>query len=267
MKRESGYLLPYETITYPPTRTRNRRIDDTPYTQAMETTSMEMTSMKSRQLQSSQKEAMKKIMEFSGESNELDVNEWLSNLTNLFSLMKLQDAAKILETMGKLTGPALQWYQENLTSFAKWEDTERSLKDRFKEFSSDSQALQEFITEHQVITVLQTDVKNSLKEHLIRKEKDIKKPEDWLQVAKEEEYVQKRIQQQRHGFYSEPTTQPFFEPLLPTTTIQIKPSRNIYPQKLISVNQQQYQQGYKSSDNTEHTRIKMTILIFQILIE
>ncbi|CAF4160684.1 unnamed protein product, partial [Adineta steineri] len=64
-----------------------------------------------RQLHSSQKEAMKKIMEFSGESNELDIDEWLTDLTNLFGLMKLKDETKILETMGKLTGSALRWYQ------------------------------------------------------------------------------------------------------------------------------------------------------------
>lgn len=34
------------------------------------------------------------------------------------------------------------------------------------------------ITERQVITVLQTGVKNSLKEYLIRIEKDIHQPED-----------------------------------------------------------------------------------------
>ena len=134
---------------------------------------------------------------------------------------------------------------------------ERALKDRFKEFASESQVLQEFfqiqqedhqsvtsfyetvirkyrkvkefITEQQVITVLQTGVKKSLKEYLIRKEKDIKKPEAWLQVAKEEEYVQKRIQQQINGFYPETANQVFFEPLLATATIQAKPSRNTQP--------------------------------------
>ena len=46
--------------------------------------------------------------------------------------------------MGKLTGSALRWYQENLRSFTKWEDTEKALPDRFKEFTSDSQIMQEF---------------------------------------------------------------------------------------------------------------------------
>ena len=79
--------------------------------------------MESRQLQSSQKEAMKKLMEFSGESADFDIDEWLFDLTNLFSLMKLKDETKILETMGKLTGPALRWYQENLKSFTNWSVT------------------------------------------------------------------------------------------------------------------------------------------------
>jgi hypothetical protein len=78
---------------------------------------MGTTSMETRQLHSSQKEALKKILEFSGESNELDIDEWLFDLTNLFLLMKLKDEIKIFETMGKLTGPALRWYQENLKSF------------------------------------------------------------------------------------------------------------------------------------------------------
>jgi hypothetical protein len=213
---------------------------------------MEINSMETRQLHSSQKEAMKKIMEFSGESTELNIDEWLFDLTNLFSLMKLKDDTKILETMGKLTGPALRWYQENLKSFNNWDDAEKALRDRFTEFTSDSQLMQEFfqieqeenqsvtsfyenvirkyrktrkfITEQQVITVLQTGVKNSLKEHLIRNEKDIKIPDEWLQFAREEEYIQKRIQQQRKGFYSETTNQPFFDHILPTATIQPRPS-------------------------------------------
>ena len=49
-------------------------------------------------------------------------------------------------------------------------------------------------------------MKNSLKEHLIRNEKDITKPDEWLQYAREEEYIQKRIQQQRNAFYPETTT-------------------------------------------------------------
>ena len=65
--------------------------------QEIEMTSIEMTSMEARQLHSSQKEAMKKIIEFSGEANDLDIDEWLYDLTNLFSLMKLKDETKILE--------------------------------------------------------------------------------------------------------------------------------------------------------------------------
>ncbi len=76
--------------------------------------SIEMTSVKTRQLHSSQKEALKKIVDFSGESIELDIDEWLFDLTNIFSLMKLNDETKILETMGKLTGLTLQWHQGNL---------------------------------------------------------------------------------------------------------------------------------------------------------
>jgi hypothetical protein len=103
----------------------------------------EMNLMTTRQLHSSQKEALKKITEFSGESNELDVDQWLFDLTNLFTIMQLNDGTKILETMGKLTGPALRWYQENLTSFVDWADAEKAMKDRFKEYTSDSQLIQE----------------------------------------------------------------------------------------------------------------------------
>ncbi|CAF3091095.1 unnamed protein product, partial [Rotaria socialis] len=212
---------------------------------------IETDSMGTRQLHSSQKEAMKKIIEFSGEFNETDIDEWLFDLNNLFSLMKLKDETKILETMGKLTGPALRWYQENLRSFTKWDDAEKALRDRFKEFTSGSQLMQEFfqlyqnenqsitsfyenvirkyrkarqfITEQQVITVLQSGVKISLKEYLIRNEKDIRKPEEWLQIAREEEYIQNRIQQQRNNFYYETKKQPFFESTLPSATIQSRP--------------------------------------------
>jgi hypothetical protein len=47
--------------------------------------------METLQLHSEQKEAMKKIPEFSGEDNELDIDEWLFDLKNLFSLMKLKE--------------------------------------------------------------------------------------------------------------------------------------------------------------------------------
>lgn len=209
---------------------------------------MEMNSMETRQLHSSQKEAMKKISEFSGESSELDIEEWLYDLTNLFSLMKLKDEARILETMGKLTGPALRWYQENLKSFTNWSEAETALRNRFQEFSSNSQLMQDFfslrqeesqsviafyenvirqhrksrhcITEQQVITVLQTGVKDSLKEHLIRNEQEINKPEEWLKYAREEEYIQKRIQQRRSNSHTELKDKPFFQPMLSTVTTQ-----------------------------------------------
>jgi len=226
-----------------------------------------------RQLHSSQQEAMKKIIEFSGESHELDIDEWLYDLTNLFSLMKLKDETKILETMGKLTGSALRWYQENLTSFDDWESAESALRNRFQEFTSNSQIMEEFfqlkqeenqsitsfyenvirkyrkakrfITEQQVITVLQTGVKNSLKEHLIRLEKDITKPEEWLRMAKEEEYIQKRIYQQRHAIHQETASRPFFESMLPTATIQHK-SSNITPNHY---HKQQHQQAHTVGSN------------------
>ena len=78
----------------------------------------------------------------------------------------------------------------------------------------------QFITEQQLITVLQTGVQYSLKEHLIRNEKDIKRPEEWLRYVREEEYIQKRIEQQRNNCYYEIENQPFFEPILPTATIK-----------------------------------------------
>ena len=54
----------------------------------------ETTSIESRQPHSSHKEAMKKLLEFSGDSNDLDIDEWLFDLTNLFSVMKLKDETK-----------------------------------------------------------------------------------------------------------------------------------------------------------------------------
>ena len=212
------------------------------------TQEMETTPMETRQLHSSQKEAIKKIAEFSGEANELDIDEWLYDLTNLFSVMKLKDEARILETMGKLTGPALRWYQENLKSFTSWNEAETALRDRFQEFTSNSQLMQEFfnirqeenqsviafyenairqyrksrqcITEQQVITVLQTGVKDSLKEYLIRNEQEINKPEIWLKYAREEECIQKRIHQQRNNLHPEIKEKPFFQPMLSTVTTQ-----------------------------------------------
>ena len=56
--------------------------------------SMETPSMESRQPHSSHKEAMKKLLEFSGDSDDLDIDEWLFDLTNLFSVMKLKDETK-----------------------------------------------------------------------------------------------------------------------------------------------------------------------------
>jgi len=250
-----------------------------------EVQTIETTSMESRQLHSSQKEAMKKMAEFSGENNEPDIDEWLFDLTNLFSFMKLNDETKILETMGKLTGPALKWYQENLRSFGKWENAEKALRERFTEFTSDGELMQEFfqiqqeenqsitsfyenvirkyrkakkfITEQQLITVLQTGVKNSLKEYLIRNEKDIEKPDDWLQLAREEEYVRKRIQQQRNGFYAEPTQQPFFAPPLPTLTIQPK-SMNRPPTQSTHETRYDGQRQQNRQIKPEYTRTQLT---------
>ncbi|CAF5041278.1 unnamed protein product, partial [Rotaria sp. Silwood1] len=132
---------------------------------------------------------------------------------------KLKGETRILETMGTLTGSALRWkYRKS----------------------------RQFITEQQVITVLQNGVKNSLKEHLIRNEKEIKKPEEWLQFAREEEYIQKRIQQKINAPHHEPKNPPFFERALPTATI--KPtSTNIHSSNQQSFTsrhdyEQQYQQ-------------------------
>ena len=215
---------------------------------------IEKTSMESRQLHSSQKEAMKKIPEFSGEENELDIDEWLFDLTNLFQLMKLNDETKILETMGKLTGPALRWYQQHLHTFTTWKQTEQALQERFREHILDSQLMKEFfqlhqeehqsiisfyemvirkhrkasqfITERQLITVLQNGVKNALKEHLIRKEKEIHSPERWLELAREEEYIQKRVQQRL-----EETTHDAFQTRLPIATINTQPVKPQHQQE------------------------------------
>ncbi len=254
--------------------------------QTTENTSIEMTSMAARQLHSSQKEALKKITEFSGESNEFDIEEWLFDLNNLFSLMKLTDGTRILEAMGKLSGPALRWYQENLISFNNWENAEQALRDRFKVFTSNSQLLQElfqiqqeenqsvtsfyenvirkyrkakkFITEQQVITVLQSGVNNSLKEYLIRNENHITKLDEWLEMAKEEEYIQKRIQQQCKDSGSESTKQVFFQPTLSTATIQRKPIRpqsdNHHTRTVDYSNQVQRRPSYNNEYNRNHQK-------------
>lgn len=215
------------------------------------TNPMQLSSMESRQLHSGQQEAFKKIPEFSGEDNEQDIEEWLFHLTNLFSLMRLNDETKVPETMGKLTGPALKWYQQHLPEFGDWKEVEEALQERFKEPTSDSQLVREFlqlyqeesqsiisfyeivvrkyrrirkfITEQQVITVLQNGVKNSLKEYLIRKEKEISSLEEWLRLAREEEYIQKRLQQ-----HSEDSARVKPEPIFPTATINTRPMRPNY---------------------------------------
>lgn len=251
-----------------------------------EISSTENTSMESRQLHSSRKEAMKKILEFSGEDNELDIDEWLFDLTNLFSLMKLKDETKILETMGKLTGPALRWYQENLRSFTEWNDAEKALKDRFKTFTSGSQMMQEFfqiqqeenqsitsfyetvmrkyrkakkfITEQQVITVLQNGVKKSLKEHLIRNEEDIHKPDEWLHVARQEEHIQKRLQQQHDGGHAEETQQPLFEPMLPTATINSRSFNGRPPHQRLFTSYNHHKQQHQQRQPLQNNYSKMT---------
>jgi hypothetical protein len=298
VRKTSTALVPYEVITNSPTRHRKKNKSTLDPTKADQTDlnnaptsseesneiqidqhlhkaaslrEAEMDSMEIRQLHSSQKEAMKKMSEFSGESTNIGIDEWLFDLTNLFSLMKLKDETRILETMGKLTGPALKWYQENLRSFNSWDDTEKALKNRFREFTSSSQLIQEFfqmqqeenqtvtsfydnvirkykkakelITEQQVVIVLQTGVKQSLKEQLIRKEKDMDKPEKWLHLAQEEEYVQKQVQQ-RNGSYYGTTTKPFFEPMMATTVQRFpssaQPSNQYVPMSYNSNRQQQW---------------------------
>ncbi|CAF2070203.1 unnamed protein product, partial [Rotaria magnacalcarata] len=81
----------------------------------------------------------------------------------------------------------------------------------------------------------------------------ITKPDEWLQYARQEEYIQKRIQQQRNNFYSETTNQPFFQPMLQTATIQSR-SLNAKPlgQQQITPHhyyQQQHQHISKFNNN------------------
>jgi len=259
-----------------PIATTHAPLTDETKIQATQVTSMEMSSMESRQLHSSQQEAMKKIPEFSGEPNEFDINEWLFDLTNLFTKMKLEDETKIFETMAKLAGPALRWYQENLGSFTNWEDAQKGLRDRFKEFKSYNQLMQEFfqiyqeenqsvtsfyeyvmrkyrkakefITEQQVITVLQVGVKHSLHEYLIRNEQNITKPEEWLQLAREEEHIQKRIQQQYQNFCPDEADAPFFESALPTATIQSRSlNKQVSGQRTVTSRQHYQKQQHKPS--------------------
>ncbi|CAF1227996.1 unnamed protein product [Rotaria sp. Silwood1] len=59
---------------------------------------------------------------------------------------------------------------------------------------------------------------------LIRNEKEIKKTEEWLQIAREEEYLQKRLQQKINASNQEPKNSPFFEHAFPTATIQPTPT-------------------------------------------
>ena len=68
----------------------------------------------------------------------------------------------------------MRWYQENLKSFICWDDAKKALKDRFKEFTSDSQLMQEFFQikqeENQSIT--------SFYENVVRE--NTEKPNDSL---------------------------------------------------------------------------------------
>lgn len=212
---------------------------------------MEMSSIESQQLQTAQKEAIKKILEFSGEENEQDIDEWLFDLTSLFSIMKLTDETKIIMIMSKLTGPALKWYQQQLSSFSSWEETETALQERFKRSTSTNQLIREFlqlrqeenqsimsyyetvmrkyrrvkkvITEQHAVNVLQNGVKNSLKEYLIRKEEYINSPEDWLKFAQKEDDMQKRVQQQ-----VEDVLQSRSELVFSTATINTQPEKPKY---------------------------------------
>lgn len=244
--------------------------------------SMQMSSMESRQLHSGQQEALKKIPEFSGEDNEQDIDEWLFDLTNLFSFMRINDETKVLETMGKLTGPALKWYQQHLPEFESWEQIEEALQERFKEPTSDSHLVREFlqlyqeenqsiisfyelvvrkyrrirkfITEQQVITVLQNGVKNSLKEHLIRKEREADSLEKWLQLAREEEYIQKRLQQN-----SEDVGRLKPEPLLPAATINTRPMRPNHAMDGRRPNERKYEQWRKKPDKNDQQKKKCLV--------
>lgn len=68
-----------------------------------------------------------------------------STSLSLSVLLQPNDQTKILETMGKLTGLALRWYHGNLQSFFSWDDTENALRNRFKEFTSTSQLLEDLL--------------------------------------------------------------------------------------------------------------------------
>ncbi|CAF1541480.1 unnamed protein product, partial [Adineta ricciae] len=155
--------------------------------------------------------------------------------------------------MGKLTGSALRWYQENLTLFDSWKEAEDALHNRFRTSASIGQLIQEFfqlrqeeeqsvtsfydmvmrkyrqlgksITENQIITVLQAGVKRSLKEHLFRNEVNMSRPDEWLIWARDEERVQRRIQQRITPPRAE-TRKPYFEPTLSTAAIQQQSSAN-----------------------------------------
>jgi hypothetical protein len=102
-----------------------------------------------------------------------------------------------------------------------------------------------FITERQLITVLQNGVKKSLKEYLIRKEKEIDSPEKWLELAREEDHVQRRLQQRL-----EETTHEKFNTGLPMATINTQPTKPRYEQK-------QYQRhGQLTNNRFKHQQQK-----------
>lgn len=245
--------------------------------------STQMSLMESRQLHSGQQEALKKIPEFSGEDNEEDIEEWLLDLTSLFSLMKLTDETKMLETMGKLTGPALKWYQQQLSNLSAWEDITEALQERFKKPTSTnqlvleflqlrqeenqsiisfyeivvrkSQRIKRFITEQQVITVLIEGVKCSLKPYLIRKEKQIDTPEKWLKLAREEEFVQQRLQQHSDNIAQVKSTS-----TLPMATINPQPMRPKYDEKRNQSNEY-YRKNQPTRKSSEQIQRKKKCLV------
>ena len=111
------------------------------------------------------------------------------------------------------------------------------------------------ITEQQVITVSKNGVKNSLKEHLIRNEKSNTKPDVRLQIAQKEEHIQNQIQPTRTDFYSTTTTtQPYFQSMLPTVTIQPKLMNIQTARQHTTAAHQNYPNQHQQSQKTAHHR-------------
>ena len=68
----------------------------------MEATTTELNWTETRQMHSGRKEVMRKLGDYSRDSDAIDVEEWQFELTNLFASMKLKDKARVSEPYSEL---------------------------------------------------------------------------------------------------------------------------------------------------------------------